>query len=135
MRDLLLPPVWLSRAAENLCENYIFCWSLRMYLRVKNGNIPVKGGTFPHYLDFIYLFKVNKANTRTIIWNQLKKATPEWRHLHCSVVFIVNFEQISLIALVFPLLSMNYEQVHSFLYKNNFIRTKALILTKNFRAS
>ena len=53
----------------------------------------------------IYLFKVNNGNTRTVceISSKLIINIPE-RHSQCrSDVFVVNFEHISFIALVFPL--------------------------------
>ena len=51
----------------------------------------------------IYLFKVNNGNTRTIckMCSKLIIKTQERRQYH-SGVFIVNFEQTSHIALVFP---------------------------------
>ena len=56
----------------------------------------------------IYLFKVNKGNTRTIyeINSKLTTNAPERRQWHCSYVFIVNFEQILHIILMFPLLTL-----------------------------
>ena len=60
---------------------------------------PVKN----FFLAFIYLFKVNDGNAKAMyeIRSKLTTKTPERRR---SNVFIVNFEQISLIVLVFPLL-------------------------------
>ena len=60
----------------------------------------------------IYLFKVNKRNTRTMceICSNLTIKTQErrhWRHWSRSGVFIVNFEQTSHIVLVFLLLTLN----------------------------
>ena len=58
----------------------------------------------------IYLFKVNKRNTRTKcdICLKLTIKTPErrWRR---SGIFIVNFEHISHLVLVFLLLNLNME--------------------------
>ena len=55
--------------------------------------------------DDIYLFKVNNRNTRTRceICSKLTIKTPERR----SGVFIVNFENISHLVLVFLLLTLN----------------------------
>ena len=55
--------------------------------------------------DDIYLFKVNNRNTRTRceICSKLRIKTPERR----SGVFIVNFENISHLVLVFLLLTLN----------------------------
>ena len=57
----------------------------------------------------IYLLKVNNRNIRTMckICSKLTIKKPELRHLHRSVVFIINFEQISHIGLVFLLLTLN----------------------------
>ena len=50
----------------------------------------------------IYLFKVNNGSTRTMCEICSKSAS-----MACSGVFIVSFEQISHIVLVFPLLTLN----------------------------
>ena len=60
----------------------------------------------------VYLFKVNKRNTRTMceVCSKLTIKTPErlqWRQWRRSCVFIVKFEQISHIVLVFLLLTLN----------------------------
>ena len=75
----------------------------------------------------IYLFKLNKGKTKTTHEICSKLKTPEWRLLdllktsenhrfsvvfkgygrRCYGVFIVNFEQISHVVLVFPLLTLN----------------------------
>ena len=56
----------------------------------------------------IYLLKVNDANTRTMneIWSKLIINTLERRHWCRSIIFIVNFEQISRTTLVFPLFTL-----------------------------
>ena len=57
----------------------------------------------------IYLFKVNNRNTRKRckICSKLTINTPERRHWHCSDIFIVNFEHISHLFLVFLMLTLN----------------------------
>ena len=58
----------------------------------------------------IFLFKVNNGDTRTVreICSKLMIKTPERRQWRpCSGVFIVNFEQVSHIVLVFPLLTLS----------------------------
>ena len=57
----------------------------------------------------IYLFKVNNGNTRTTCetCSKLTIKIPKRRHCRRSGVFIVNFEHISHIVLVFPLLTLN----------------------------
>ena len=61
-----------------------------------------------NYSAGIYLFKVDNENTRTVceICTKLTIKTPAWGHWHRSGVFIVNFEQISHIVVVFPLLTL-----------------------------
>ena len=61
------------------------------------------------YPASIYLFKFNIKNTRTMceIWSKLTIKTPERRHWSRSGVFIVNYEQISHIVLLFPSLTLN----------------------------
>ena len=58
----------------------------------------------------IYLLKVNNRNTRTRceICSKLTIKTPE-RRLASSGVFIVNFEHISHLVLVFLLLTLNMQ--------------------------
>ena len=57
----------------------------------------------------IYLLKVNNRNTRTRCENcsKLTRKTTERRYSHHSGVFIVNFEQILHLVLVFALLTLN----------------------------
>ena len=57
----------------------------------------------------IYMFKVNNRNsiTRCEICSKLTIKTPERRHWRRSGVFIVNFEHISHLVLVFLLLTLN----------------------------
>ena len=57
----------------------------------------------------IYLFKVNNRNIRKRCGkcSKLTMRTPEWRHWHCSGVFIVNFGHISHLFLMFLLVTLN----------------------------
>ena len=57
----------------------------------------------------IYLLKVNNRNTRTRceICSTLTIKIPERRHWDRSGIFIVNFEHISHLVLVFLLLTLN----------------------------
>ena len=64
------------------------------------------------YLKFpasIYLLKVNNRSTRTRceICSKLTIKIPERRQWRCSGIFIVNFEHISHLVLVFLLLTLN----------------------------
>ena len=63
------------------------------------------------YLVGIYLLKVNNRNTRVRcgICSKLIIKTPERRHWYRSGVFIVNFEHISQLVLVFLLLTLNMQ--------------------------
>ena len=68
--------------------------------------------TFAHpnfYPAGIYLLKVNNGNPRKMceICSKLTIKTPEQRHWRSSGIFIVDFEQILQIVLVFPLLTLN----------------------------
>ena len=60
-------------------------------------------------LTNIYLFNVNNRNTgkRCEICSKLTIRTSERRKWRCSGVFIVNFEPISHLFQVFPLLALN----------------------------
>ena len=55
-----------------------------------------------------YMFKVKNKNIRTRceICSKLTIKAPERHHWHCSGVFIVNFENISRVVLVFLLLPL-----------------------------
>ena len=57
----------------------------------------------------IYLFKFYSRNTRRRCEtsSELAIKTPEWRHRRCSGVFIVNFECIWLLFLLFLFLTLN----------------------------
>ena len=61
------------------------------------------------FLTGIYLFKVNNKNTRKRIeiCSKLTIKTPERCHWRLSGVFIVNFEHIKHLVLVFLLLTLN----------------------------
>ena len=65
--------------------------------------------TFPTPPASIYLLKFNNRNTRTRceICSKLTIKTPERRHWRRSGVFIVNFEHILHLVLVFLLLTLN----------------------------
>ena len=57
----------------------------------------------------IYFLKVNNGNIKTVfeIRSKLIIKILERRQWHPSTAFIVNFEQISQIALMYPLLTLN----------------------------
>ena len=57
----------------------------------------------------IYMLKFNNRNTKTRreICSKLTRKIPERRHWRRSVIFIVNFEHISHLVLVFLLLTLN----------------------------
>ena len=54
-----------------------------------------------------HMFKVNNKNTRCEICSTLTIKTPEWRQWRHSGVFIVNFEHVSHLVLVFLLLTLS----------------------------
>ena len=58
-----------------------------------------------------YIFKVNNRNTTTRyeIYSKLTIKTPERQHWRGSGVFIVNFEHVSHLVLVFLLLILNMQ--------------------------
>ena len=64
---------------------------------------------YANFPSYIYLFKVNNRNTRTMceICSKLTIKIPERRHRLGFSVFIADFEQISSIVLVFLLLNLN----------------------------
>ena len=61
------------------------------------------------YPPDIYLIEVNNGNTRTVckICSKLTIKTPEWSQWRRVGVFVVNFQQILHIVLVFALLILN----------------------------
>ena len=81
----------------------------------------------------IYLFKVNNRNTRAMckIWPKLTIKTRERRQWRCSGVFILNFDQISRIVPVFPLLTSN-KQMSSGI-PHNFYRSVDSLLWPSIR--
>ena len=75
--------------------------------RTKNlVDLRLKHESISSYPANIFLFKVHNKNTRKIceICLKLTIKTPEWRYWRCSGVFIVNFEHISHLFLMFLLL-------------------------------
>ena len=115
--------IWSYLLQKSLMENFIFCAVIdfsfpkavnlshaflhgfliisnfvKFYLQKKPNQIPAGN----------YMFKVNNINTRTRceICSKLTITTPG-RHWRRSGVFIVNFEYISHLVLVFLLLTLN----------------------------
>ena len=88
---------------------FVNVFSVGKYLFKVNNNIAIPSG--------IYLMKVNNGNIRTVceICSKLTIKTPERRQWCRSGVFVI-FGQISLIFLVFPLLS----NVHGSLASSNY---------------
>ena len=72
-----------------------------LFLRIKFLVSCIQAGS--------YIFKVNNWNNRTRceICSKLTIKTPEWRHWRRSGNFIVNFEHISRLVLVFLLLTLS----------------------------
>ena len=74
--------------------------------------IPLAQLLFQFFTDFQagnYMFKVSNRNTkpRCEVCSELTIKTPERRQWLRSGVFIINFEHISHLALVFPLLTLS----------------------------
>ena len=71
---------------------------------------------FKAYPASIYLFKVNNRNAGTTCGtcSKLTMKTPERRHFCRSCVFIVNFEHISHLVLVFLLITLSREMLVGF---------------------
>ena len=90
------------------------------------------------------LFKVNSRNTRTRceICSKLKIKTPEWRQWRRSGFFIVNFEHMSHLVVVFLLLTLSRQmparksllRVMILIIRNScsYYSTKALSKTFNY---
>ena len=61
------------------------------------------------FCHFVCLFKVNSRNTRTSweVCSRLIVKTPDQHHWRCSCIFIVNFEQMPYLVLVFLLVTLS----------------------------
>ena len=87
----------------------------------KKPSVTYSTGKYKHFIFHsncihpanFYLLKVNNRNaeTRCEICSKLTRKTPERRQWHRSGVFIVNFERISHLVLVFPLLTLRREML------------------------
>ena len=86
------------------CERSTTPWVFFMFFKLYEWYKIVQSITNP---AGIYLLKVNNGSTRTRceICSKLTIKIPEWRH--ASFFFIVNFEHISHLVLVFLLLTLN----------------------------
>ena len=110
--------IWSHLLKKFLLKNFIFCAVLPLnlvwvYTSCSFLNINSCAPFHRSNPYGICLFKVNNRITRAIceICLKLTIKTPGWRHLHRSVVFIVNLKQISHIVLVFLLLILNKEML------------------------
>ena len=72
-------------------------------------SINVNSFVLHNFSASLYLFKVNSGNPRAMfeICTKLPLKAPEQRHWRCCGFFMINFEQVSQIVLVFPLLPLN----------------------------
>ena len=89
-----------------LSQHIIFWYYNMKKSKTSNHKKCMWNGKYP---AGIYLFKVNNRNTRTRcgMCSKLTIKTSERRHWRRSGVFIVNFEHISHLVLVFLLLILN----------------------------
>ena len=107
LRNLLSPSL---NTLSNFVISHIYfqtIWSNFLFFFFRSPfSFSTKINTYP---AGIYLLKVSKINTRARygICSKLTIKTPEWHEWHRSGVFIVNFEHISHLALVFMLLTLN----------------------------
>ena len=103
---------------ESLKEtsNELFCWFANNQLKANRDRCDLITSSINEVSICvencpagIYLFKVNNRNTRTRceICSKLTINTPERRQWRRSGVFIVNFEHISHLVLVFLLLTLS----------------------------
>ena len=78
---------------------------------IRNTRLQISCGFSGAFLQCMvnYIFKVKNRNNRTRceICSKLIIKTPERRHWRCSGVFIVNFEHISHLVLLFLSLTLN----------------------------
>ena len=86
---------------------HFLCVISPLYMLLKGTNQELL--ILQTFFTGIYLLKVNNRNTRTSseICSKLTMKTPERRQWRCSGVFIINFEHISHLVLVFLLLTLN----------------------------
>ena len=92
---------------QNVLKYFIYAVvsSKNILTKVKR-TIKFESHTYPFG---IYLLRINNGNTRTRceIFSKLTTKTPERRHWHRSAFFIINFERISHLVLLFLLLTLN----------------------------
>ena len=100
-----VPLLYPLKTSENLWFSDVFK-GYRSGTLVENGLINFSPVAYP---AGIYLLKVNTRNTRKRceICSKLTTKIPERRHWRRSGIFIVNFEHISHLVLVFLLLTLN----------------------------
>ena len=87
----------------------VFDQNVKIFYKKAKAKLKALARVVPYIPAGIYLLKVNNRNTRTRceICSKLTINTPERRHWRRSGVFIVNFEHISYLVLVFLLLTLN----------------------------
>ena len=111
---------------NNFCRHYFFVGNNFRHLTKKivtfyrrKNNADKK---FYHIQNFasgmLNLIPWSNTRTRYEICSKLKIKTPEWRHLRRSAVFIVNFEHISHLVLVFLLLTLTMQMPSKLIHSN-----------------
>ena len=112
--------IWSHLLKKSSTENFIFCavWmtelaltcnlKLQWFQPIKLNNSGVTSGSL-NYPAYIYLLKFNNRNTRETceICSKLTIKSPERCHWRRFGVFIVNFENISHLFLMFLLLTLS----------------------------
>ena len=106
LRDISVFPKSLKLPTDSCSLIFNFLFFYNQVFDVVTFNLIVFS---PHEPPGLYLFKVSNGNTTTTceICSKLTIKTPEWRYWRRFGIFIVNFEQISHIVVVFSLLALN----------------------------
>ena len=90
-------------------EIFLNIYSVHLWTTTSKKERLIQSYSFRQFLENIYLFKANNRNTRKRceICSKWTIKLPEQRHWRRSGVFIINFEHISHLLLVFLLLNLN----------------------------
>ena len=95
----------LSGYEEIFLMDFIICLK---YFKSKHFNKTFSLQVFPSWQLLVQSYNRN-TRIRREICSKLTIRTPEWRHWRCPGVFIINFEHILHLVLVFLLLTLNMQ--------------------------